>query len=186
MRIMTRTATRRTLLTGAALTVAGVLIAGCNSQNSSSSAAGSASTTVSTTVTSAAAAPPSASAATGQPASAPATPTASIVRVPMQTAAGGEFQSPTGNITCEVDQSKVYCQTGTPARSVTMDATGKYTTCTGQQCLGNAGENTPILAYGTETGVGQFLCQSAVTGVTCTTDDNGFQIAIAGITSVPG
>ena len=103
----------------------------------------------------------------------------------MQTTTGGEFASPTGNITCEINQTKAYCQTGTPARSVTMDATGKYTTCTGQQCLGNAGIGTPTLAYGTETGVGQFLCQSAATGVTCTANGKGFQIAISGITSVP-
>jgi len=118
-----------------------------------------------------------------------ATPSATFV--PMQTAAGGEFLSPSGNISCEVDYhsnglTKAYCQTGTPARSVTMGVAGKYTTCTGQQCLGNPGTGTPTLAYGTATGVGPFRCESAVTGVTCTADGKGFRISAAGITAVSG
>ncbi|MGH3156757.1 MAG: hypothetical protein ACRDNF_09315 [Streptosporangiaceae bacterium] len=110
----------------------------------------------------------------------------------MQSASGGEFLSPSGNISCEIDYhraalTQVYCQTATPARSVTMGVTGKYTTCTGQQCLGNSGTGTPTLAYGTATGVGPFRCESAatgVTGVTCVADGNGFRISTSGITSV--
>jgi hypothetical protein len=106
----------------------------------------------------------------------------------MQTATGGEFLSPSGNISCEVDYkaglNQVDCQTGTPARSVTMGVTGTYTTCTGQQCIGNPGDGTPTLAYGTATGVGPFLCESATTGVTCTAGGKGFQISTSGITSV--
>jgi hypothetical protein len=117
-----------------------------------------------------------------------ATPSATFV--PMQTAAGGEFLSPTGNISCEVDYQRAgltqaYCQTATPARSVTMTATGSYTTCTGQQCLGNSGTGTPTLAYGTATGAGPFRCESATTGVTCTVNGKGFQISTAGVTPVP-
>ena len=68
-----------------------------------------------------------------------------------------------------------------------MDATGTYTVCTGVQCLGNAGEGTPTLAYGTETGVGPFRCLSAATGVTCTiTGGKGFTISTSGITPVTG
>jgi hypothetical protein len=110
----------------------------------------------------------------------------------MQTATGGEFVSPSNNISCEVDYhhdglTQAYCLTGTPAQSVTMGVTGTYTTCKGQQCLSNAGDGTPTLAYGTETGVGPFLCESATTGVTCTTTNGrGFQISRSGITSVSG
>lgn len=116
-------------------------------------------------------------------------PTGSTVLVPMQTPQGGEFQSPSGNITCEVDYQRAgltqaYCQTGTPARSVTMTATGSFKTCTGEQCLGNAGEGTPTLAYGTATGVGPFRCESATTGVICTVKGKGFRIANTGVTSV--
>jgi hypothetical protein len=108
----------------------------------------------------------------------------------MQTAGGGEFLSPSGNISCEVDYGydglKVaYCETITPARSVTMNATGGFTTCTGQQCLSNAGEGTPTLAYGTTTGVGPFRCESATTGITCTADGKGFSISTSGITALP-
>ena len=62
---------------------------------------------------------------------------------------------------------------------------GRYTTCAGVTCLGNPGEKTPTLAYGTATGVGPFLCQSATTGVTCTTGGRGFRISDSGIASVP-
>jgi hypothetical protein len=111
----------------------------------------------------------------------------------MQTATGGEFLSPSGNISCEVDYhsaaglTKAYCQTDTPARSVTMDATGKYATCTGPQCLGNSGDGTPTLAYGTATGVGPFRCESAATGVTCVVGNGkGFTVSTSGVTPVSG
>ena len=67
-----------------------------------------------------------------------------------------------------------------------MDVTGRYTTCTGQQCLGNPGTGTPTLAYGTATGVGPFRCASATSGVTCTAGGKGFQISASSITPVPG
>ena len=119
----------------------------------------------------------------------PATPAPSspATLVPMQTANGGEFFSPSGNISCQVDynyygDTSAYCQTGTPPQSVHMDVTGSYTTCTGEQCLGNPGSNTPTLAYGTATGVGPFVCSSASTGITCTANGKGFRISRSGIT----
>ena len=117
------------------------------------------------------------------------TPTSSSTFVPMQTATGGEFLSPSGNIECQIDSQAglagAYCQTTAPARSVTMNAAGRYTVCTGQQCLANAGDGTPTLFYGTETGVGPFRCESASTGVTCTADGKGFLISASGINPVP-
>jgi hypothetical protein len=103
-------------------------------------------------------------------------------QMPMQTAAGGEFVSPTGNISCEVHLTSAYCQTGEPSQSVTMGVTGTYKICTGPTCTGNAGENTPTLAYNSETGVGPFRCLSATTGVTCTANGKGFHISTSGIT----
>lgn len=122
--------------------------------------------------------------ATSMPAAAP-----SATLVPMQTAAGGEFLSPSGNISCEVDYhraglTQVYCQTGTPSRSVTMGAAGSYKTCVGEHCLGNPGEGTPTLAYGAATGVGPFRCETAVNGVTCVANGRGFRISASGITPV--
>jgi hypothetical protein len=127
--------------------------------------------------------------ASGPAATAVSTAAPSATLVPMQTAAGGEFLSPSGNISCEVDYhrvglTEVYCQTVTPARSVTMGAAGKYKTCTGEQCLGNPGTGTPTLAYGTATGVGPFRCASAATGVTCVADGKGFRISTSGVAAV--
>jgi hypothetical protein len=136
----------------------------------------------------------SAPATTTAPATTPAggtapTPTSSGTFVPMQTATGGEFLTPSGNIECQISSQAglagAYCQTTTPARSVTMSAAGHYTVCTGQQCLANAGDGTPTLFYGTQTGVGPFRCESATTGVTCTADGKGFLISASGITPMP-
>jgi hypothetical protein len=109
--------------------------------------------------------------------------------VAMQTATGGEFLSPSGNISCEVDFSPTnegaLCLTLQPPRSVHMTVDGTLTQCTGVQCLSNAGVGTPTLAYGTETGVGPFRCVSATSGMTCTvTSGMGFTINAAGITTI--
>jgi hypothetical protein len=109
--------------------------------------------------------------------------------LPMQTATGGEFLSPTGNISCEIDDTSsnqsVLCQTLSPPQSVTMTASGALTKCTGPQCSSNPGEDTPTLAYGTATGVGPFRCLSATTGMTCTvTGGKGFQISASGISQL--
>jgi hypothetical protein len=121
----------------------------------------------------------------------PAAPAASspAMLVPMQTANGGEFKSPSGNISCGVNYNRdgttvAYCETGTPPQSVSMDVTGSYTTCTGNQCLSNAGLGTPTLAYGTATGVGPFVCESSTAGITCTAGGKGFRISRSGITPV--
>ena len=179
----------------------GLALSACGSGGSSgaggaSSAATSGAATsgagAASTATSAAASPvtatasASAKAATAVPTAAP-----SATLVPMQTTTGGEFLSPSGNISCEVDYhraglTQVYCQTVTPARSVTMGAAGSYKTCTGQQCLGNSGTGTPTLAYGTATGAGPFRCTSAAAGITCVAAGKGFQISTAGITPVSG
>ncbi len=161
---------------------AGLVFAAALSLAACSSGSPAASPSTSNSATTSAPAVTTAPLATAAPA-----PTSSITLVPMQTASGGEFLSPTGNISCEVDYNRAgmtqaYCQTGTPPQSVTMDPTGKYRICTGEQCLGNAGINTPTLAYGEATGVGPFLCVSATTGITCTAGGRGFRISRSGIT----
>jgi hypothetical protein len=166
----------------------GLALPGCSPGASSSSGAVSSATAAARSTASGPIAA-SAPAVTATPANSlpAATPRATLV--PMQTATGGEFLSPTGNISCEADYQRagltqVYCQTGTPARSVTMAAAGSYTTCTGEHCLGNPGDGSPALAYGTATGVGPFRCESAVAGVTCTADGKGFRISASGSTPV--
>jgi hypothetical protein len=170
----------------------GLALPACSSGTSSAAGAASAATP-------SASAPAGTAHATARPvatsaAAVPATPTTAVpaatprsTLVPMQTAAGGEFLSPSGNISCEVDYhraglTRVYCQTAQPARSVTMGDSGRYTTCTGQQCLANAGDGTPTLAYGKATGVGPFRCESAATGITCVADGQGFRLSTSGIT----
>jgi hypothetical protein len=135
------------------------------------------STTASPTTTTAPAAPQ-----TSQP----------VTTVPTQTFTGGEFLSPTANISCQLtygaqgQTDAAYCQTITPPRSVTMSSNGSYKTCTGVKCIGNPGTDTPTLAYGQATGIGPFLCLSASSGVTCTVSGRGFKIATAGITAAGG
>ena len=162
----------------AVLAIATTLAAGCSSTASSSSALKTSPAHKSV------ASPGPSTSLTSTPATA-----SPVTRVPMQTAAGGEFLSPSGNISCEVDYhraglTQVYCQTDTPPQSVTMNATGGYQPCTGEQCLGNPGTGTPTLAYGTATGAGPFLCTSVSTGVTCVAGGKGFQISTSGVTPV--
>jgi hypothetical protein len=116
-------------------------------------------------------------------------PSTTTTFVAMQPPTGGEFQSPTGNISCQVTDTttntSAYCVTGTPPEHVTMTADGSITTCSGPNCLSNAGLGTPVLGYGSVTGVGPFRCLSAISGVACTvTSGKGFEISKAGIKPV--
>jgi hypothetical protein len=111
------------------------------------------------------------------------------VTVPLQTATSGEFFSPSKNISCEIDDTatlrQAFCETITPPRSVTMTVDGSFTRCAGQQCLGNAGENTPTLPYVSTTGTGPFHCSSTTLGMTCAVPSGkGFQIAAGGISPI--
>ncbi len=117
-----------------------VLLAAC------SSGPDTATTTTSATST----APPSTTTSSPTTTTIPGVPTPFV---PMQTATGGEFVSPSGNIGCEVDfgptNEGALCLTFSPPRSVHMTVDGVLTQCIGQQCLSNAGLGTPTLAYGT-------------------------------------
>jgi hypothetical protein len=111
-----------------------------------------------------------------------------------QTATVTEFYSPSKNISCEIDsdfgpsaQSQVLCLTLTPARSVVLKTDASLTECTGQQCLSNAGLNTPVLAYGQSITLGAFSCQSSTAGIACTLQSGaGFLIAASGVTPKGG
>lgn len=173
---MTRSGAGRTLLTGAALAVAGLLIVGCGPNGSSSSTSGSAYGTASSSAAASAV-------ATGQPAASAPTPATTFRRVPLHQP-DGTFDSPSGNIECQLGLAGVLCEND--SQSVTMGTSGSYQVCKGDMCLSNGPTDTPTLAYGTETGVGPYLCQSATTGITCTAGGKGFQISTSGITSVSG
>jgi hypothetical protein len=88
----------------------------------------------------------------------------------------GSFYSPSRNIACEIHDSRgfvdVYCQSVEHPHSVHMDRKGRLKICHGgtlqtTHCLGDPGEDTPLLRYGSHVTVGRFRCRSREAGVTC-------------------
>ena len=103
------------------------------------------------------------------------------------------FQSPSGNISCEIDYQRgygmsdtAYCDSGRPPQNVSMNSDGVLTVCTaGESCLGNGPVGEPTLAYNHTTRIGPFTCLSEVSGITCTVvSGRGFAISNSGITRV--
>ena len=107
--------------------------------------------------------------------------TAAVGFAPLATADTYAFLSPSGHISCEM-QDIVYCQTFSPPQSVHMSADGTVTPCAGEGCVGNPGIGTPTLAYGQSANHGPFTCVSQTDGVTCTVaSGHGFTISNSGI-----
>jgi hypothetical protein len=110
---------------------------------------------------------------------------------PVCTATWCAFYSPSRNISCEIDYQRgngildeTYCQTHSPPQSVHLSTDGTFKTCTGDSCLGNAGQGTPTLPYGQRAGIGPFNCRSDPDGITCTAPSGrGFALSDAGVTS---
>ena len=101
------------------------------------------------------------------------------------------FYAPSHRIDCEIltggyaGPDSVYCKTVEPPQSVNMDDMGTFHPCTGENCIGNAAEGIPTLAYGQTMALGPFSCLSEVSGVTCTVaSGRGFTISTSGITPV--
>lgn len=111
---------------------------------------------------------------------------------PVCTATWCSFLLPSRNIGCEINYQRgsgipdeTYCQSDSPPQTVRLSTDGTFKTCTGESCLGNAGQGTPTLAYGQSAGVGPFNCRSESTGVICTVAaGRGFTLSNAGITPV--
>ncbi|MGO4446215.1 DUF6636 domain-containing protein [Mycobacterium sp. 2YAF39] len=97
------------------------------------------------------------------------------------------FLSPSANISCELhaddgQPASAYCQSNASVQSVSMDDSGNFTPCTGNQCMGDPAEDTPTLAYGQTARLGPFACLSSTDDMTCTVDSGaGFAISRAGI-----
>lgn len=114
--------------------------------------------------------------------------------MPAQSKTQNFFVSPSGNIGCELDHQVVhgtgdraYCQTFSPARSVTLSSDGRIKMCTGHSCIGNGPENAYTLPYGSSTELGPFRCVSRPTGMTCTAAAaTGFEISRAGVRKLGG
>ena len=154
-------------------------LAACSSSPSPSS-------TTSTTTTTTAPSTTSTSAASGTTSSTTQT---SGTLVP-QTATVTEFYSPSKNISCEIDNNlgssaitSTLCLTISPPKSVTLMTDSTLKECTGVNCLSNAGENTPTLAYGQSITLGPFTCASSTAGIKCTlAGGDGFSISSSAVT----
>jgi hypothetical protein len=113
------------------------------------------------------------------------------VRLPatITTRHGGEFLSPSRNISCELDwdlkglPATAYCQTMAPPRSVTMSPNGAVKKCSGVVCLGNPAQNARVLPYMASTATGPFLCASRLDGFACSAAGRAFLISKSGITT---
>jgi hypothetical protein len=149
----------------------------CSSGPTSGSSSTTSTTSASTTSTSAAAATTSTTTQT------------SGTLVP-QTSTVTEFYSPSKNISCEIDNNlgssaltSALCLTVSPPKSATLMTDSTLNECTGVNCLSNAGENTPTLAYGQSITLGPFTCASSTAGMKCTlASGDGFLISSQAIT----
>ena len=106
------------------------------------------------------------------------------------------FLAPWGTTSCQISPGgpgpHIYCQTlpavlgqGPPPQSVSMDADGMLTPCTGVACVGNAATGTPTLALGRNLSVGPFTCLSTAIEISCTVaSGRGFVVSDTAITPV--
>jgi hypothetical protein len=107
-----------------------------------------------------------------------------------QTSTVTEFYSPSKNISCEIDNNlgssaltSALCLTVSPPKSATLMTDSTLNECTGVNCLSNAGENTPTLAYGQSITLGPFTCASSTAGMKCTlASGDGFLISSQAVT----
>jgi hypothetical protein len=100
--------------------------------------------------------------------------------------AGGAFRSRTGNLSCYMGDSLVYCQSEKLPHSATMGLDGRFSICDGRTCIGNTATNTPTLGYGKRVTLGRFRCLSEQSGITCTAvrSGKGFLINRSGVRRV--
>jgi hypothetical protein len=93
------------------------------------------------------------------------------------------FYSPSGNIQCELDEERAYCQTDEPFRSVTTNREGRINVCSGIGCIGDGPETAFMLPYGKSVSFGSFRCTSSKNGMACLVvgSGHGFKIARSGV-----
>jgi hypothetical protein len=159
-------------------------LAACSSSPSPSSSSTTTSTSAVTTTTH-----PSTS--TSSPGTTSSTSQTSGTLAP-QTPTSTEFYSPTKNISCEIDNNEgssamtdAFCLTMSPPKSVQLQTDSSLSECAGVNCLANAGENTPTLAYGQSVTLGPFTCASSTAGIKCTlASGDGFLISSSATTAL--
>lgn len=82
---------------------------------------------------------------------------------------GGSFQSPTGNLRCQISGSTLFCSSSNDGFGVSLPAYGPSTTGSGQA---SGGVTVP---YGSTWSSGLFSCSSDFDGITCSNQSgNGF------------
>jgi hypothetical protein len=97
------------------------------------------------------------------------------------------FQTHGGAIECQLNDGgglgvEAYCQTGSPPRSVTMNAAGKLDRCSGPDCIGNPPLDVATLADGSAISFGPFKCTNGRGAIACKIKDGrGFTISRAGV-----
>ena len=93
----------------------------------------------------------------------------------------------TAGLNCELDTSnapesryptKDYCQSVTPAQSVSLGTRGPAKTCHGMRCIGNPGLGTPTFPAGDDVTLGRTTCQLASSAVRCTMGAHGFLLSL--------
>jgi hypothetical protein len=96
------------------------------------------------------------------------------------------FQSPSGNIECQVSPVAALCQTWQPPARVRLRFTGRVAIWHGQRWLGNNPEDDFVLGYGRSVLVGPFRCTSSrYNGMKCILRrTGGFVIARQGVKRV--
>src|SRR3974390_1083198 len=104
---------------------------------------------------------------------------------------GMEFLSPSGNISCQIDDGppfpdqSAYCQSVSNDTPAPLGPDGVDRPCHNSGCLGNPASNIPVLAYGKSVTLGPFTCSSATDGMTCMAAGKGFLISRAGVAGAP-
>jgi hypothetical protein len=99
--------------------------------------------------------------------------------------ARGAFRSPSGNLSCVMGDSVIYCQSLKPLHTVFMGEGERPQVCDRAGCPLDRSTNAfPILAYGKQTTAGAFRCRSDETGVRCVAvaSGKGFLINRDGVT----
>lgn len=111
------------------------------------------------------------------------------VTPPADALALAEFSTPSGNIWCSIGESAASCQieeidyqpasidgcdgNDLAGRIITVTSEGAEYPCPDADISGPAAGDRTVLEYGQTTAVGDFMCTSAESGVTCTNLSSG-------------
>lgn len=110
------------------------------------------------------------------------------------------FRLPSGNIACTMSVDGVTCTiasitypppavagcSGDTGHVLVLNADGFAFDCVNGPAPAVAGDDVPVLEYGSEATVGEYTCRSATDGVTCVDADGvGFKLARASWSELP-